>query len=156
MFPWNRSKATPMTRSGWWFGTFFTPFFHFRGFLIIPTDSYFSGGFFNHQPVMVLFDLEGWSSQVGTWDYCFLRRSKIPAARLKDLSHGGSVPDKWWLVDDSLRDYTTQYLGDYDITGGFLFFWLSLMGCCTWKRIGLTQKKIIPKKKSKKFKVPPF
>ena len=27
-------------------------------------------------------------TEVGTWDYCFLRRSKIPAARLKDLSLG--------------------------------------------------------------------
>eukprot|EP00435_Cladocopium_sp_Y103_P025008 s523_g6.t1 len=40
-------------------------------------------GLDNHMPI--LFDLRSTGLEVGTWDYCFLRRSKIPAARLKDL-----------------------------------------------------------------------
>lgn len=40
-------------------------------------------GLDNHMPI--LFDLGSSGLEVGTWDYCFLRRSKIPAARLKDL-----------------------------------------------------------------------
>lgn len=40
-------------------------------------------GLDNHMPI--LFDLRSSGLEVGTWDYCFLRRSKIPAASLKDL-----------------------------------------------------------------------
>ena len=37
-----------LSMTGWWFGTFFY-FFHSVGIFIIPTDSYFSEGWPNHQ-----------------------------------------------------------------------------------------------------------
>ena len=47
---WPRSSFPSM--SGWWFGTFFI--FPYIGNVIIPIDSYFSEGWPNHQPDVVL------------------------------------------------------------------------------------------------------
>lgn len=52
--------------------------------------------------VPILFDLRSSGLEVGTWDYCFLRRRNIPASRLKDLRVYKEVVDSSERISDAV------------------------------------------------------